>query len=78
MKHERQKALIIDGTSRKTDAWAALRGALKDVFSELGGGESYLRSERKHFYTARNVGKRLGDCGERRVRVTLRRSSTLD
>jgi len=31
------------------DAWSRLRGALKDVFHELGGGESYLREEREHF-----------------------------
>ncbi len=32
------------------DPWLALRGALKDVFSELGGGESYLRGERENFH----------------------------
>jgi hypothetical protein len=31
-------------------AWNRLRGALKDVFAELGGGENYLRSERANFY----------------------------
>jgi len=31
------------------DAWARLRGALKDVFRDLGGGEAYLRSERSDF-----------------------------
>jgi hypothetical protein len=31
------------------DAWSRLRGALKDVFSEVGGGEAYLRSERGNF-----------------------------
>jgi hypothetical protein len=34
----------------RQDAWNRLRGALKDVFSELGGGESYLRNERANFY----------------------------
>lgn len=33
------------------DAWSRLRGALKDVFAELGGGEAYLRAERSDFYT---------------------------
>jgi len=33
------------------DAWSRLRGALKDVFAELGGGEAYLRAERRNFYT---------------------------
>ena len=28
------------------DAWTRLRGALKDVFAEYGGGEAYLRAER--------------------------------
>ncbi len=32
------------------DAWNRLRGALKDVFAELGGGENYLRNERANFY----------------------------
>jgi hypothetical protein len=31
------------------DAWTRLRGALKDVFAELGGGEAYLRGERAAF-----------------------------
>lgn len=31
------------------DSWNNLRGALKDVFAELGGGEAYLRSERSAF-----------------------------
>ena len=32
------------------DSWKQLRGTLKDVFSELGGGEAYLRAERGAFY----------------------------
>lgn len=32
------------------DSWNRLRGALKDVFAELGGGEAYLRAERRNFY----------------------------
>jgi hypothetical protein len=28
------------------DKWERLRGALKEVFAELGGGEAYLRAER--------------------------------
>ncbi len=32
------------------DPWSRLRGALKDVFAELGGGEAYLRAERGNFY----------------------------
>jgi hypothetical protein len=33
------------------DVWSRLRGALKEVFAELGGGEAYLRAERSNFYT---------------------------
>ena len=36
----------------KRDAWLSLRGALKDVFAELGGGEAYLRQERESFNEA--------------------------
>jgi hypothetical protein len=39
-----------DGGSERQDAWNRLRGALKDVFAELGGGENYLRKEREQFY----------------------------
>jgi hypothetical protein len=30
-------------------AWNRLRGALKDVYAEYGGGEAYLRAERASF-----------------------------
>ena len=33
-------------------AWEKLRGALKDVFAEYGGGEAYLRAERVSFRDA--------------------------
>jgi hypothetical protein len=39
-----------DERGDRQDAWNRLRGALKDVFAELGGGESYLREERANFY----------------------------
>jgi hypothetical protein len=32
------------------DGWTDLRGALKNVFADLGGGEAYLRGERENFY----------------------------
>ena len=35
------------------DPWTELRGALKHVFAELGGGESYLRGERESFYASK-------------------------
>ena len=38
------------GKSDRQNAWNRLRGALKDVFAELGGGENYLRDERGNFY----------------------------
>jgi hypothetical protein len=39
-----------DKESDRQEAWNRLRGALKDVFAELGGGENYLRNERANFY----------------------------
>jgi hypothetical protein len=33
-------------------AWEKLRGALKDVYAEYGGGEAYLRAERASFRDA--------------------------
>ena len=39
-------------SSPKEDPWVRLRGALRDVFAELGGGEQYLRAERDNFYTS--------------------------
>ena len=36
--------------SPKEDPWSQLRGTLKKVFAELGGGEAYLRKERDHFH----------------------------
>jgi hypothetical protein len=39
-----------DNRADRQDAWNRLRGALKDVFAELGGGEHYLRNERANFY----------------------------
>ncbi len=31
------------------DSWTGLRGILKDVLAEFGGGEAYLRAERGIF-----------------------------
>ena len=39
-----------DRGADRQDSWNRLRGALKDVFAELGGGENYLRNERANFY----------------------------
>jgi hypothetical protein len=36
----------------RQDAWERLRGALKDVYAEYGGGEAYLRAERATFRDA--------------------------
>ena len=44
---------FIDGMQSSTQQerpWTRLRGALKDVFASLGGGEAYLRAERENFY----------------------------
>jgi hypothetical protein len=43
---ERKNAKTLD----RQDPWNRLRGALKDAFAELGGGENYLRNERANFY----------------------------
>jgi len=43
---------FIDGDksdSPREDAWGEMRGGLKDVYAELGGGENYLRKERETF-----------------------------
>ena len=37
-------------STQAEDSWTRLRGALKDVFTELGGGEAYLRAERNNFH----------------------------
>ena len=41
-----------DQPDSSAEAWSRLRGALKDVFAELGGGEAYLQAERKSFLQA--------------------------
>ncbi|MGH9530588.1 MAG: hypothetical protein ACRD2S_11805 [Terriglobales bacterium] len=40
--------------SPKEDPWIRLRGAMKDIFAELGGGEKYLRGERESFYSSKD------------------------
>jgi hypothetical protein len=32
------------------DPWLELRGSLKNVFADLGGGETYIGNERDNFY----------------------------
>jgi hypothetical protein len=36
----------------RQQGWFRLRGALKDVYGEYGGGEAYLRKERQEFNEA--------------------------
>ncbi len=38
----------------RDDPWQQLRGAVKNIFSERGGGETYLRNERDNFYPSRD------------------------
>lgn len=38
--------------AENTDPWGELRGSLKRVYAELGGGEAYLRGERDNFYAS--------------------------
>jgi hypothetical protein len=40
----------MQSSTQTEDSWTRLRGALKDVFTELGGGEAYLRAERSNFH----------------------------
>jgi hypothetical protein len=42
-----------DSSPPSLDPWTELRGALKRVFAEFGGGESYLRGERENFYAGK-------------------------
>ncbi len=47
---------FVDGGSAPPsggDAWLKLRGVLKGVFAEVGGGEAYLRAERDRFHGVR-------------------------
>jgi hypothetical protein len=44
-------------TGSEQDAWIRLRGAMKDVFAALGGGETYLRRERDNFYSPNSGSK---------------------
>jgi len=37
-------------TQPAIDPWTELRGTLKQVFAEFGGGEAYLRNEREQFH----------------------------
>jgi hypothetical protein len=48
-KYEFLEAAEPSDKSVQLDAWNKLRGALKDVFAEFGGGEAYLRAERASF-----------------------------
>jgi|SRR5215470_7309239 len=40
----------VDEPASKKDSWRSLRGALSDAFSQLGGGDEYLRTERESFH----------------------------
>lgn len=42
-----------DSSQTDPDPWNELRGALKRVFAELGGGERYIRGERENFYSGK-------------------------
>ena len=42
---------------KKDDVWMQLRGSMKDIFAKLGGGEAYLRRERRYFYSRKTNGR---------------------
>ena len=41
----------LEDAKEPEESWNLLRGILKDVFAELGGGEAYLRAERRNFHS---------------------------
>ncbi|MGH9528572.1 MAG: hypothetical protein ACRD2S_01490 [Terriglobales bacterium] len=47
---EQSKAVNEAKTLPPNDPLLQLRGMLKDIFAELGGGEAYLCGERDNFY----------------------------
>jgi hypothetical protein len=40
----------LNSSQSHSNPWTELRGALKNIFAGLGGGEAYLRGERENFY----------------------------
>jgi hypothetical protein len=42
----------VDVRLSRQEAWNRLRGSMKDVLAEYGGGEAYLRAERASFRDA--------------------------
>jgi hypothetical protein len=44
---------ILEDAKEPEDSWNRLRGILKEVFAELGGGEAYLRAERGKFQSTK-------------------------
>jgi hypothetical protein len=45
---------ILEDAKEPEDSWNRLRGILKGVFAEFGGGEKYLRAERSGFQPPRS------------------------
>lgn len=39
------------GSETEDDPWLRLRGTFKDIFSQSGDGEAYLRDERRSFHS---------------------------
>lgn len=60
LKKKKQRRPDQQPSAKKEDAWLKLRGAMKDILVECGGGEAYLRRERSNFYS-RKTSER--DCG---------------
>ena len=50
----------------RQEAWLRLLGALKDVYGEYGGGEAYLRNERREFNEAMERREALIDAAFRK------------
>jgi hypothetical protein len=46
----RPASAVFDDLEREDASWHRRRGALKEAFAEMGGGEAYLRAERSNFH----------------------------
>jgi DNA-binding phage protein len=47
---------VFESLEREDASWSSLRGALKEVLTEKGGGEAYLRAERRNFHLKKERG----------------------
>ncbi len=55
----------------RQQAWLRLRGALKAVYAEYGGGEAYLRKERQELNEAMERREALIDAAFRKNEIVV-------